>query len=286
MHWIYILRCEDDIFYVGTTKRLYRRFWEHNDGNGGINTSIYRPIEIVAIYKVEIICKFIEYNNGVLHDFYSDYKLNFFNKNEPNDDYDKLEGENNIAECMMMHNKDTWKNIRGGKYVRFDCNYSFPYNEAIKELPLCHCGLPCDIIKNEQKKHLFFRCAKKNMWDDMKDLHNINNEPCKFYREYTSDIEYRIESKKNFENRKKKYKDLLYKSLWLKNIPYEEENELGECVYCKTYVWNDGEGNFKNNGIKRNNKRLLLCKKCFINKNDELKKIYDPFRSGKCLIKI
>ena len=118
------------------------------------------------------------------------------------------------------------------------------------------------------------------------DLHNINNEPCKFYREYITDIEYRIKSKKNFENRKKKYKDLYNKSSWLNNIPCEEEGELGECVYCKTYVWSDGEGNFKNNGIKRNNKRVLLCKKCFINKYDELKKIYDPFRSGKCLIKI
>ena len=65
MYWIYILRCEDDIYYVGQTSRLYRRFWEHQDGKGGVNTSIYIPEEIVAIYKVSNILKFIDYNNYV-----------------------------------------------------------------------------------------------------------------------------------------------------------------------------------------------------------------------------
>ena len=283
MKWIYILECEDNVYYVGTTKRLFRRFWEHNDGNGGMNTSIYRPIEIVAIYKVETICKFIEYNKGVLYDFYSDYKLKFFNKFD--DENGQLEAENNIAECIMIHNKTEWKNIRGGKYVRFDCNYSFPDNEAIKELPLCNCGLPCDIKKNEQKNHLFFRCAKKNMWDDMKDLHNINDEPCKFYREYARDIEYRIKTKNNFENRKKKYKELINKSLWLQYLPCEQEGEIGGCVLCKKQLWCDSQGNFKNNGINYYNERILLCYDCFINNNESLKKKYDPLR-GKCLIKI
>ena len=37
MYWIYILKCEDDVYYVGQTSRLYRRFWEHQDGRGGLN---------------------------------------------------------------------------------------------------------------------------------------------------------------------------------------------------------------------------------------------------------
>ena len=57
MHWIYILKCQDDYYYVGETKRLYRRFWEHNEGRGGLNTSIYIPEGIVAIYKVSILGK-------------------------------------------------------------------------------------------------------------------------------------------------------------------------------------------------------------------------------------
>lgn len=94
---------------------------------------------------------------------------------------------------MMTHNKDNWKNIRGGKYVRFDCQYKFPNNEYTKELPLCNCGLPCDVKKHKNKKSLFFRCAKKNMWDSFKDDFEINDEPCSFYREYLTDIELRIE---------------------------------------------------------------------------------------------
>jgi predicted GIY-YIG superfamily endonuclease len=55
MKWVYILKCEDDHFYVGETSRLYRRFWEHQSGNGGVNTSILKPQQIVAIYKVDTI---------------------------------------------------------------------------------------------------------------------------------------------------------------------------------------------------------------------------------------
>ena len=49
MRWIYILKCSEDyennIYYIGQTKRLYRRFWEHDGGKGGVNTSIYKPEE-------------------------------------------------------------------------------------------------------------------------------------------------------------------------------------------------------------------------------------------------
>ena len=67
MRWIYILKCSDDYYYVGETKRLYRRFWEHHEGNGGINTSTYIPEGIVSIYKVSTLCKFFEYNNIVMN---------------------------------------------------------------------------------------------------------------------------------------------------------------------------------------------------------------------------
>ena len=52
MRWVYILRCEEGYYYIGETSRLYRRFWEHENGLGGLNTSIYPPINIVAIYPV------------------------------------------------------------------------------------------------------------------------------------------------------------------------------------------------------------------------------------------
>ena len=65
MRWIYILKCSDDYYYIGETTRLYRRFWEHQSGRVGMNTSVYRPEGIVAIYKVNTIGKFFEYNDNV-----------------------------------------------------------------------------------------------------------------------------------------------------------------------------------------------------------------------------
>ena len=96
MRWVYILRCEDDYYYVGETKRLYRRFWEHQEGIGGSNTSNYIPEEIVAIYKVDTICKFIDYNDyvnkiidGIWHENYKGFKLRDFN-----DEFDEYQYDN------------------------------------------------------------------------------------------------------------------------------------------------------------------------------------------------
>jgi predicted GIY-YIG superfamily endonuclease len=51
MKWVYILKCKDGYYYVGETTRLYRRFWEHFSGLGAINTTVYKPEKVVAIYK-------------------------------------------------------------------------------------------------------------------------------------------------------------------------------------------------------------------------------------------
>ena len=66
MNWVYILKCEDDYYYVGETTRLYRRFWEHSSGRGGVNTSSFSPECIGAIYKVNTLGKFFEYNSNVI----------------------------------------------------------------------------------------------------------------------------------------------------------------------------------------------------------------------------
>ena len=47
MKWVYIFKCEDDHYYVGETSRLYRRFWEHNEGTGGLNTSVYKLSQFI-----------------------------------------------------------------------------------------------------------------------------------------------------------------------------------------------------------------------------------------------
>ena len=44
---VYILRCSDDSFYVGSTWELERRVSEHNLGLGAAYTRRRRPVELV-----------------------------------------------------------------------------------------------------------------------------------------------------------------------------------------------------------------------------------------------
>ena len=286
MHWIYILQCENDYYYVGETSRLYRRFWEHQGGIGGINTSAHSPEKIVAIYRMNNICNFIDYNeyvskiiDGVWHENYKNFKLRDFNNTETDSHYEKLYAENNIAECLMIHKKDEWNKIRGGKYVRFDIDYKYPNNDYIKELPLCNCGLPCDINKNDDDNYLYFRCAKKNMWDKFREDFNIYDEPCNYFMEYTKDKQLKIQADNNFKERSNTLKELFKKSYWLKNIEVNDVNYPNQCV---------GGCNRTTESIKLtyNNEKRNLCFDCFINKNEELSNKYNNQSIGKCLIKI
>jgi hypothetical protein len=279
MFWIYILRCEDDYYYVGQTSRLYRRFWEHNGGNGGANTSNYVPEEVVAIYKVSTLCKFFEYDRVVTNQIYDIYfnnvckQLEDFNMPEEDDNYDKSDAEfveNDIAECLMINNKDTWDKIRGGKYTRFDVNYKFPVNSYVNNLPLCNCGVPCDIRKNEEHNYLYFRCPKKNFWDNLKDKFDIDDEPCNYFMKYTKDIEY----KKEHELLKSRVFKLVSISPWLNELVGRHfEFCVGGCGKefngCDT--------------VRYSRRAINLCFDCFIDKNDELAKKYTKPVSNVCL---
>jgi hypothetical protein len=284
MKWVYILKCENEYYYVGETQRLFRRFWEHAEGCGGLNTSIYTPECIVAIYKVNTLGKFFEYNRNVIdainnnnvinnQSIYDKWLLKKFN-DDVEYDYDNLEAENNITECLMINNKSTWEKIRGGKYTRF-IEYKFPINEVVKDLPLCKCGLPCDIKKHEDNNYLFFRCAKKNMWESFKEQFEIDDEPCNFFIEYTKDKQFRLEE----INRSENLKILFKKSFWLKNVEINDDNYPNQCVGgCHRTSKSIKMSYFD---LKRN-----LCYDCFIDKNEELTKKYNVKSEGVCLLKL
>jgi hypothetical protein len=281
MRWVYILQCENGYFYVGETTRLYRRVWEHQDGVGGLNTSLYPPINIVAIYPVNRLGKFFDYTNKVNN---NDYDLNYniyFNRggiienfnNEEGNEYDSLWIENNITEKMMIDNQVNWTKIRGGKYVKFNIEYNFPQNNLVKELPNCYCGFPCDVKQNEENNKLYFRCARKNIWDKMREEFGIHDDPCNFFMEYTKDSKYIIE----YEKRKQKIKFLTSNSPWLELAGGLTEYCIGGCK--KEYD--------ENNTIRYKRTALNLCFDCFIDKNEELARKYNQtFVSGKCLIKL
>ena len=281
---IYILSCENDYYYVGETKRLYRRFWEHQDGLGGLNTSTYKPIKIIAIYKVNTICKFLDYNNyvnqiinGTWHTNYKHFKLKYFNDECEENHNGNLYAENNITECLMIHNKDKWNKIRGGKYTRFDIKYNYPVNDYIKDLPLCNCGLPCDIKKNEDKNFLYFRCAKKNIWDKLIKEFDIDNKPCNFFIEYIKDKTLKLEENNKFQEKNLILKELLKKSYWLDNVEINDENNLIQCI-------GDCDRTSKDIKLSYNYEKRNLCFDCFIEKNEELSKKYKIVGFGNILL--
>jgi putative endonuclease len=47
MAWMYILECADGSYYVGSTKDLERRMFEHKEGLGAKYTSRRLPVELV-----------------------------------------------------------------------------------------------------------------------------------------------------------------------------------------------------------------------------------------------
>ena len=47
MPYMYILRCADNSYYVGSTKNLDRRLQEHADGVGSVYTSTRTPVTLM-----------------------------------------------------------------------------------------------------------------------------------------------------------------------------------------------------------------------------------------------
>jgi len=47
MHYVYILRCADDSFYLGSAQDLDSRVKAHNNGRGAAHTFKDRPVQLV-----------------------------------------------------------------------------------------------------------------------------------------------------------------------------------------------------------------------------------------------
>jgi predicted GIY-YIG superfamily endonuclease len=54
-YWtLYVLKCENDVIYIGiTTKSVFRRYWEHKRGKGALSTKLNKPITILRIISTE-----------------------------------------------------------------------------------------------------------------------------------------------------------------------------------------------------------------------------------------
>ena len=301
MHWIYILQCDSDenndedrdIYYVGETERLYRRLKEHLNGNGGTNTSNFRPYKLEGIYPISKINKFIDLNEFLIYHLSSNYnnltrsktlstsyglfRLNTFitKWNDEIHSPDHLQCENFLVECMMKHSPDCM--IRGGKHTRFDNEYEHEFSkDDLEKLPLCKCGVPADIKRDPDKNILFFRCAKKNIWGALaEDFEELCEDiiPCNFYQVYSlySKVKDIWHKEKTLE-----LSALFKKSTWLSNIPSVSTltDCLGGCGKSK--------GNYKPIIYPYKSGQVKpLCLNCFTSHNTALKKKYS---SKICLI--
>jgi len=57
MPWVYILRCADDSYYVGSTTHLEFRVRQHQNGEGAVHTKRRRPVELVFAHETETIAE-------------------------------------------------------------------------------------------------------------------------------------------------------------------------------------------------------------------------------------
>ncbi|MEP6479592.1 MAG: GIY-YIG nuclease family protein [Rhodoglobus sp.] len=55
MPFIYILRCADTSYYVGSTRDLEKRLWQHSTGLGSVYTSKRLPVELVYAQEFDRI---------------------------------------------------------------------------------------------------------------------------------------------------------------------------------------------------------------------------------------
>jgi putative endonuclease len=55
MPFVYILRCADDSYYVGSTRNLEHRMWQHSTGAGSAYTGRRLPVTLVFAQEFERI---------------------------------------------------------------------------------------------------------------------------------------------------------------------------------------------------------------------------------------
>ena len=55
MMGVYMLRCGDGSYYVGSSRNIAHRLWQHSRGAGGDYTSKRQPVELVFVQEFDRI---------------------------------------------------------------------------------------------------------------------------------------------------------------------------------------------------------------------------------------
>ncbi len=197
MHWVYLLKLENERYYVGETKRLYSRINEHCKPHlySSNHCWNYKPKWLFGVYNV--LNDIIYYNySKILNNIINDNENNFKNLDEiltlyknPNISLKDhaLYLENNITLHKMKNLKKNWYFVRGGKF----CKEKILQNPSKKYLynrPICNCpiNIPAEVFI-DNNDNIYFRCVKKSMkWIDISDYKDTiripyKEDPCNFY---------------------------------------------------------------------------------------------------------
>lgn len=55
MHYLYVLKCEEDSFYIGVTTNVNRRFRQHESGKGANFTRRRKPLSIHKVARLGVM---------------------------------------------------------------------------------------------------------------------------------------------------------------------------------------------------------------------------------------
>tara|TARA_B110000305_G_C19461987_1_gene655119 strand:- start:4023 stop:4625 length:603 start_codon:yes stop_codon:yes gene_type:complete len=199
MHWVYLLKCENDLLYVGETKQLYTRIIQHMNNKGSKHTQKNKPIQLLGLYKVHTNYHYLQYCKEITQDIIDQEKINnilySFNITEWNNkDWARII-EDFITEHLLLNSNHI---VFGGKYVnekKLSINKAFN-EEELKKIPLCNCNIPAEIklIRNNKYNKLYFTCSLKNIWYNMRNEFKLLelSIPCNYYKELYDDLEYRM----------------------------------------------------------------------------------------------
>jgi predicted GIY-YIG superfamily endonuclease len=224
-NWVYVLKDdEDDSIYVGETTRLYRRWYEHQTGRGGVNTRDSNFNRLIGLYKVSNNTAFLSYKDSFMNNsFQTECEEWDFDVDKP----DALEIEKHITQRYIYEYKDQpIICVRGGPYTTEDKYERFRNNLTglLIDRPLCKCGYPCEVkIKNDKTK-VYFVCPIPS-WDEFYDGLDLD-EPCNFWQEFK---EYRISRDIYITNRTKEYCEYNRKSQDIRQI-FADTIETGPVV--------------------------------------------------------
>jgi hypothetical protein len=183
MHWVYVLQSsESKSIYVGETIRLYRRWWEHNDGKCK-TTCDDTYDKVIGLYNVSSNYSFIYHRENMVNHAKGAYSCQkYWGIDE--DKQKALELERHITERYIVdRGVQKCYTIYGSFYLNDDRCENFYFSDKcknyVRDRPLCNCGYPCEVKMKQDKTKIYFTCPVPD-WIEGFDT----DDRCKFYQEF------------------------------------------------------------------------------------------------------